>query len=190
MKGEYKNDSSADIKDIQSSYQDRPFLKFVRSEGWIFLLAFLIVISFVIYKKYFRETELLTEENIPKYVRVLNDFDSLIEDFENEINLKREEKKTSDKVRVDITPYKTRLYQIYDFMYVQKIAPESPFYKDYSKEEKDIIGNLMNAGKRLDKIVIEIYNFNGDPLTVTDFNSVREILARTREKLNSLNSKK
>ncbi|MCX7958372.1 MAG: hypothetical protein N3B13_04930, partial [Deltaproteobacteria bacterium] len=191
--GDYMSDEQdrkeSDLSDIQKSYYDRPFLKFIKSEGWIFIVALAIVASFVIYKKYFMKTDILTEENIPKYIRVLNDFDALIEDFENEINLKREEKKRDGKARIDITPYKTRLYQIYDFMYVQKIAPESPFYRDYSKEEKDIILRLMNAGKKLDKIVIEIYNFNGDPLTVTDFMTIKRILAETRDKINQISGK-
>ncbi|MGB9599962.1 MAG: hypothetical protein ACP5QK_11745 [Myxococcota bacterium] len=179
----------SEVKEIQKAYQDRPFLKFIKSEGWIFLIALLIVLSFIIYKKYFKNTPIIEEENIPKYVRVINDFNSLIEDFENEINIKRGEKKMNEKVRVDITPYKTRLYQIYDFMYVQGIAPENPFYKDYSKEEKEIINRLINAGRRLDKMVIEIYNFNGDPNTVTDFDSVKNILNETRKRLNTISGK-
>lgn len=179
-----------EFKEIQKSYQDKPFIKFIKSEGWIFVVAFLIVLSFVIYKYFFRKTDIIDNENIPKYVRVINDFNSLIEDFENEIRLKREEKKSNEKIRIDITPYKTRLYQIYDFMYVQKIAPESPFYKDYSKEEKEIIKKLMSAGKRLDQMVIEIYNFNGDPNTVTDFESVKKIINEVREKISTFSTLK
>ncbi len=179
-----------DTKDIQDIYRDRPFLKFIKSEGWIFVVAFLVVLTFVIYKKYFSKVDILTDENIPKYIRVLNDFNSLIEDFEGEIRLKREEKKTNNNVRIDITPYKTRLYQIYDFMYVQKIAPENPFYKDYSNEEKEIINKLISAGKKLDKIVIEIYNFNGDPLTVNDFETIKKILFNTRENIDKLIEKR
>lgn len=179
-----------EINEIQKGYKDRPFFKFIMSEGWIFIVSVFIVISFVIYKKYFKKVEIISEENIPKYIRVINDFESLVSDFENEIELKREEKKTNEKVRIDITPYKTRLYQIYDFMYVHKIAPENPFYKDYSNEEKKIIEGLMNVGKRLDKMVIEIYNFNGDPFTVTDFEKVKALLQKTKDSLKELSQKK
>lgn len=173
----------SELEALQREYQDRPFVKFVKSEGYLFLIPILFVLAFVIYKKYFQKIDIITGENVAKYVRVLNDFDSFIEDFESEINQKREEKKKNEKVRIDITPYKTRLYQIYDFMYVQKIAPESPFYKDYSKEEKLIINRLMDAGRRLDKIVIEIYNFNGDPFTMTDFEPIKRMLEEIRSDL-------
>ncbi|MCX7944669.1 MAG: hypothetical protein N2746_09205 [Deltaproteobacteria bacterium] len=186
MGDEHNKVSKSEGENLYRLYKERPLLKFIKSDGWIFLLVGLVILSLIIYKRWFKETEILTEENIPKYVRVINDFRSLIDDFENEINLKREEKKTNDKVRIDIIPYKTRLYQIYDFMYVQKIAPENPFYKDYSKEEKDIIVNLINVGRKLDKIVIEIYNFNGDPQTVTDFESIKDMLNQTREKIDRL----
>lgn len=179
-------DINRDIKDIQKDYYDKPFIKFIRSDGWIFIVAFFIIIAFIIYKHYFKKTDIIVLGNIPKYVRVLNDFNSVIEDFENDINLKREEMKSNEKVRIDITPYKTRLYQIYDFMYVGGIAPENPFYKDYSKDEKELIDKLMNIGRRLDKIVIEIYNFNGDPATVTDFDPIKESLRDVRERLNEL----
>jgi len=185
--GENSSDKErGEISEIQREYYDRPFLKFIKSEGWIFLVAFIVVISFVIYKKYFQTTEIINEDNIPKYVRVFNDFNSLIEDFENEVRIKREEKKENQKVRIDITQYKTRLYQIYDFMYIQGIAPENPFYKGYSKEEKDLINGLMNIGRKLDKIVIEIYNFNGDPDTYTDFEDIKHLLSKSRERLNLL----
>ncbi len=184
-----KNDIS-EIKEIQKGYSDRPFIKFLRTDGWIFLVVFIIIAAFVIYKHYFKKTDIIVGENIPKYVRVFNDFNSLIEDFENELNLKREQKKSDEKIKIDITPYKTRLYQIYDFMYVQGIAPENPFYKDYSKEEKNIINQLMNIGRRLDKIVMEIYNFNGDPLTVTDFDSIKKLMDSTRKELDLLSIKK
>jgi len=189
--GENSSDKEREeISEIQREYYDRPFLKFIKSEGWIFLVAFIVVISFVIYKKYFQTTEIISEDNISKYVRVFNDFGSLVEDFENEVNVKREEKSKDERVRIDITQYKTRLYQIYDFMYVQRIAPENPFYKDYSKEEKELINNLMNIGKRIDKIVIEIYNFNGDPNTYADFGTIKRLLSTSRERLDSLIKKR
>ncbi len=184
MEDKDKKVEKDDLRYLQDSYKDRPFLKFIKSEGWIFFVALIVVLSFVVYKRYFHRIEKITGENIPKYVRVLNDFNSLIEDFENEIKLRREEKKNNEKVRIDITAYKTRLYQIYDFMYVQKIAPESPFYKDYSKEEKGVINGLINVGKRLDKIVIEIYNFNGDPFTFTDFDTIKKLLSDIRLDIN------
>jgi hypothetical protein len=44
----------------------------------------------------------------------------------------------------------------------------------------------MNIGRRLDKIVIEIYNFNGDPDTYTDFEDIKRLLSKSRERLNLL----
>ncbi|MFA5112400.1 MAG: hypothetical protein WC889_18440 [Myxococcota bacterium] len=162
---------------IQASFTYRPIYRSLWRERYLFLAVFLAFIAVVAYRSFSGATQ-IQADRIPRYQKVLGDFDRLTGDFEAELSGELERKKTTGVGAVNAQALKNRLYLIYDYMYVWEMREDSPFYRSFPPQEHELIRTLISLGKMLDAAIIRIAESSGNPAVPVDFAMMRSELRK------------
>lgn len=161
------------------SYTYNPLLRALEREKWILLIVAVVCGLVVAYRFAFPQMH-IGAERLPKYLRVLNDFDSLVGNLEQIRDRERDKKGKGGVGAVDAAQPKLALYLIYDYMFVMELREDSPFFQSYPPQEKDLIRALHRLGGMIDRALIALHESSGSPDAPMDFAAMRGELATAR----------
>ena len=168
--GEQRNDAS---------YTYNPIWRAIQREKWILLTVAVVCGLVVAYRFTFPQVH-IGAERLPKYLRVIRDFDSLVGNLEQIRDRERDKKGKGGVGAVDAAQPKMGLYLIFDYMFVMELREDSPFFPGYPSQEKDLIRALHRLGGMIDHALIELYESSGNPDVPMDFAAMRGELEKAR----------
>ena len=162
-----------------AAYTYNPIMEWLRREKWILVSVFVMAGLVVAYRMTFPQMH-IGEDRLPKYLRILNDFDSLITNLEAIRDRELEKKLDGGVGAVDAEQPKMRLFLIFDYLFVMELREESAFFAGYPPMEQELIRTLHRLGGQLDRGIISLYESSGNPEIPMDFKKMRAELAKAR----------
>lgn len=165
-----------------ASYTYNPLWRWLRAEWRIFLIVALVAGSVVAYRALFPATS-IAPDRLPKYLRVISDFESLAKNLEQIRDRELKNKAGGGVGAVDAAGPKQTLMMIWDYMFVWEMRPDSPFYAGYPKQEKELIASLISVGNAIDGFIMRLADSSGNPEARVDFSKIREDLKAARKTL-------
>ncbi|MBI5527537.1 MAG: hypothetical protein HY897_14475 [Deltaproteobacteria bacterium] len=160
-----------------AAYTYNPVWRWLQSEWHIILIVVLVSGAVVGYRAIFPQT-VIANDRLPKYLRVLKDFDSLAGNLEQTKDIELRKKAEGGVGAVDASGPKMALYLIWDYMFVSEMRPDSPFYAGYPKAEKELIATLISVGNTVDAFLIRLADSAGNPEAEVDFGRIRRDLKK------------
>jgi hypothetical protein len=155
-----------------AAYTYNPVWRWLKSEWHIILIVVLVAGGVVAYRAVFPQSA-IASERLPKYLRVLKDFDSLAGNLEQTREIELRKKASGGVGAVDASGPKMALYLIWDYMFVWEMRPGSPFYAGYPGTEKELIGTLNSVGNAIDAFIMRLADSAGNPEAEVDFGKIR-----------------
>lgn len=162
-----------------ASYTYNPVARWLHHERWILLAVAVALLAVVAYRTLNPQTN-ISGDRLPRYLRVLGDFASLVDNLESIRDRELAKKNDGGVGAVDAAQPKMSLFLVYDYMFVMELREDSSFFPGYPPREQELIRVLNRLGGRIDRIVLRLHESAGNPEVPMDFTAMREDLAKAR----------
>ena len=162
-----------------ASYTYNPVTRWLHHERWILIVVAVALLAVIAYRTLNPQTH-IAGDRLPKYLRVLGDFASLVDNLESIRDRELAKKNDGGVGAVDAAQPKMSLFLVYDYMFVMELREESSFFSGYPPREQELIRALNRLGGRIDRIVLRLHESAGNPEVPMDFAAMRADLAQAR----------
>ena len=162
-----------------AAYTYNPLTRWLHQERWLLAAAAIALVLVAGYRALYPQTH-IGGDRLPKYLRVLGDFDSLVNNLEAIRDRELAKKMDGGVGAVDASQPKMSLFLVYDYMFVMELREDSSFFPGYPPQEQELIRILHRLGGRLDRIILQLNDSSGNPEVPMDFKALRAELAKAR----------